>query len=48
MREMLEASKSGYYSWLKSDPSKRWLENQTISIEIHTNHTFIKFVFWYK
>ena len=36
MCEMLGVSKSGYYNWLKSGPSKRWLENQAISIEIHT------------
>jgi putative transposase len=33
---MLGVSKSGYYNWLKSCPSKRWLENQAIAIEIHT------------
>jgi putative transposase len=32
---MLGVSKSGYYNWLKSGPSKRWLENEAISIEIH-------------
>jgi len=36
MCKMLGVSKSGYYNWLKSGPSKRWLENEAISIEIHT------------
>ena len=36
MCEMLGVSKSGYYNWLKSGPSKRWLENEAIAIEIHT------------
>jgi transposase InsO family protein len=33
---MLGVSKSGYYNWLRLGPSKRWLENQAISIAIHT------------
>ncbi len=36
MCEILGVSKSGYYNWLKSGPSKLWLENEAISIEIHT------------
>lgn len=36
MCKMLGVSKSGYYNWLKSGPSKRWIENESISIEIHT------------
>ena len=36
MCEMLGVSKSGYYNWLKSGPSKRWLENEAIAIKIHT------------
>ena len=31
----LGVSKSGYYNWLRLGPSKRWLENETISIAIH-------------
>jgi transposase InsO family protein len=34
MCKTLEVSKSGYYNWLKSRPSKRWLENQAISMHI--------------
>ena len=34
MCKTLEVSKSGYYNWLNSGPSKRWLENQTISMHI--------------
>ena len=36
MCKTLEVSKSGYYNWLRLGPSKRWLENQAISIAIHT------------
>lgn len=35
MCKVLGVSKSGYYNWLKLVPSKRWLENQAISEEIH-------------
>jgi len=34
MCQVLGASKSGYYHWLKADPSPLWLENQKLSIEI--------------
>ena len=34
MCKSLEVSKSGYYNWLKSGSSKRWLENQVISMHI--------------
>ena len=34
MCKTLRVSKSGYYNWLKSGPSKRWLENQVISMHI--------------
>ena len=30
MSKALEVSKSGYYNWLKSGPSDRWLENRKI------------------
>ncbi|MFT5736171.1 MAG: transposase InsO family protein [Maribacter sp.] len=36
MCKTLELCKSGYYNWLRLGPSKRWLENQAISIAIHT------------
>ncbi len=35
MCSTLGVSKSGYYNWLKSGPSKRWLENEAVSLEIH-------------
>lgn len=35
MCKTLNVSKSGYYNWLKSGPSKRWLENQKLSIHIN-------------
>ena len=31
MCSVLEVSKSGYYHWLKSGPSKLWQENQKLS-----------------
>lgn len=34
MCKVLGVSKSGYYNWLKSGPSKLWLENQKLAIEI--------------
>lgn len=34
MCKVLKVSTSGYYHWLKSGPSKLWLENQKLSIEI--------------
>ena len=34
MCKTLGVSKSGYYNWLKSGPSKRWLENQKLSMHI--------------
>ncbi len=34
MCKMFKISKSGYYHWLGRGPSKRWLENQTISSAI--------------
>lgn len=36
MCKTLGVSKSGYYNWLRLGPSKRWLENEAISIAIHT------------
>jgi transposase InsO family protein len=30
MSKILDVSKSGYYNWLKSGPSDRWLENRKI------------------
>lgn len=36
MCKILGVSKSGYYNWLRLGPSKRWLENEAISIAIHT------------
>ena len=38
MCKTLGVSKSGYYNWLKSGPSKRWLENQMLSM--HINEVF--------
>lgn len=35
MCKVLNASKSGYYNWLSSGPSKRWNENQEIIQAIH-------------
>lgn len=35
MCKTLGVSKSGYYNWLKSGPSKRWLENQMLSMHIN-------------
>lgn len=36
MCKVLTVSKSGYYNWLKSGPSKLWLENQKLSLEIRS------------
>tara|TARA_R110002049_G_scaffold1498_2_gene11630 strand:+ start:7946 stop:8374 length:429 start_codon:yes stop_codon:yes gene_type:complete len=36
MRKVLKVSKSGYYHWLQSGPSKLWVENQKISSLIKT------------
>ena len=30
MSKVLDVSKSGYYNWLRSGPSGRWLENRKI------------------
>ncbi len=38
MCQILKVSKSGYYHWLQSGPSKLWLENQKIT-------TLIKSIF---
>jgi len=35
MCKILGVSKSGYYNWLRLDPSNRWLENEAISVAIH-------------
>ena len=35
MCKMLKVSKSGYYHWLVREPSKRWSENQAITLLIH-------------
>ncbi len=35
MCNTLNISKSGYYNWLKSGPSKRWLDNEIILMFIH-------------
>ncbi len=35
MCKALGTSKSGYYNWLRLGPSKRWLENEMISMAIH-------------
>jgi hypothetical protein len=35
MCKVLNTSKSGYYNWLSSGPSKRWNENQEIMQVIH-------------
>lgn len=35
MCKILKVSKRGYYNWLKSEPSKRWLENEMIMMFIH-------------
>ncbi len=40
MCKTLRVSKSGYFNWLKSGPSKRSLENQMLSI--HTKNIFEK------
>ena len=34
----LNVSKSGYYNWLNSGPSTRWIENQKIMETIHDSH----------
>ncbi len=34
MSKILDVSKSGYYNWLKSGPSDRWLENRKIIEDI--------------
>tara|TARA_S200002703_G_C3778348_1_gene239728 strand:+ start:704 stop:1528 length:825 start_codon:yes stop_codon:yes gene_type:complete len=31
---MFKISKSGYYNWLRRGPSKRWLENEAISLAV--------------
>lgn len=36
MCKVLKASKSGYYKWLSTGPSKLWLENQVIMGVIHS------------
>jgi len=35
MCKMLKVSKSGYYDWLDRAPSKRWLENEALTMAIH-------------
>ena len=35
MCKMLKVSKSGYYNWLDRGPSKRWLENEALTLAIH-------------
>jgi len=32
---MFKISESGYYNWLRRGPSKRWLENEAITVAIH-------------
>lgn len=32
---MFKISKSGYYNWLGRGPSKRWLENEVITVAVH-------------
>lgn len=34
MCKVLKVSKSGYYHWLKLSPSKRWFQNQILSLTI--------------
>jgi hypothetical protein len=34
MCKVFKISKSGYYAWLKSGPSKRWQENEDLLIWI--------------
>jgi transposase InsO family protein len=34
MCRVFKISKSGYYAWLKSGPSKRWQENETLLVRI--------------
>ena len=36
MCTILKVSKSGYYKWLKSGPSKLWLENEKLALLIQS------------
>lgn len=36
MCKMFKVSKSGYYNWLGGEPSKRWSENETLRVAIHS------------
>lgn len=35
MCKVFKVSKSGYYHWLNKEPSKRYLENETLTLAIH-------------
>ena len=38
MSKVLQVSRSGYYHWLKSEPSHRTLENRELTVEIRAIH----------
>jgi len=42
MCKVLQVSKSGYYKWVKSSPSKRFLENQRLTEQIRQIHSLSK------
>ncbi len=42
MCKVLQVSKSGYYKWVKSSPSKRFLENQQLTEQIREIHSLSK------
>ncbi len=42
MCKVLEVSKSGYYKWIKSSPSKRFVENQQLTEQIRQIHQLSK------
>jgi len=35
MCQMFKISKSGYYNWLNQGPSRRWSENEALTVAIH-------------
>jgi putative transposase len=42
MSKVLQVSRSGYYRWLKSEPSQRTIENRKLTVEIRAIHTHSK------
>jgi len=38
MCEVLKVSRSGFYAWLRRQPSQRILEDETIAEQVHSVH----------